>query len=204
MATEALKSSTVTNLDATPVIVATSGEGAAAGMRTVEDNTTTTTNNDAGSTYRMARFPVTAKVKHVWLYLGDVDSNAAAAWTADVNVAFSDSTVDGTPTNLQGLIPTSSLNGTTTTVASYTSPNKLFGSAIAASNSGAVKYQEVTYTGTFLPADRLNPLWNYFGFTNNAGNAQSPGGNFDILIYAAHSAATAHAGVLGVEVDFVI
>jgi len=204
MTTEALKSTAITNLDATPVVVASAGEGAPGLLRAIDDAVDTTTAGGATSTYRLARFPVEAKIKHVYAYIGDVDSNATATWVGDYNVAFSDSTVDGTSASYQGLIPTSALTGATTSVASYASPNKLFGSKTA-SNSGAVQaVDDITFNGTFLPADRQNPLWNYFGFTNAQGNAQSPGGNFDILIYVSTAAATAHAGHLGVEVDFVV
>ena len=204
MTTEALKSTAITNLDATPVVAASAGEGAPGMLRAIDDAVDTTTAGGVGSTYRMARFPVEAKIKRVLAYIGDVDSNATATWKGDYNVAFSDSTVDGTSPSYQGLIPTSALTGATTSVSSYSSPNLLFGQKVA-SNSGAVQaVDDLTFNGTFLPADRQNPLWNYFGFQNAQGNAQSPGGFFDILVYVSAAAATAHAGHLGVEVDFVV
>lgn len=204
MTTENLKSLPITNLDATPVIVATSGEGSPAFIRGIQDNVTTTTTGGIGSTYRLARFPVDAKVTKVHAYIGAVDSNAVATWVGDFNVAFSDSTVDGTNQNLQGLIPTSSLNGTTTTVAAYSLPNKLFGQ-VKAGNSSAVVYTEITFNGaTYNPTLTQTPLWDVLGFTNSIGAIQSPGGFFDILVYVSTAAATAHAGILGVEVDYML
>jgi len=196
-------SAAITNLDAQPLVPLTEGEGAPARLKQIDDFITTVAADGVGSTYRLARFPVEAKVKTVKAYIGDVDSNASATWTGDYNVSFSDSTIDGTNPNLQGLIPKSTNNGTTTTVAAYSSPNNLFGTH-AASNSGAVQASvDITYGGAYLPANKQTPLWSYFGFTNNAGVAQSPGGFFDILIYVSAAAATGHAGNLGVQVDYV-
>lgn len=204
MTTENLKSTPITNLDAQPVIVPTTGEGAPAFSREIIDFVSTTTTGGATSTYRLARFPVEARITQVKAYVGTVDNNASPSWVGDYNVAFSDSTVDGTNPNLQGLIPTTALNGATTTVALYSSPNKLFGQVSAAA-SDAIVYKEITYNGTaYTPLNAQTPLWDYFGFTNNAGTLQSPGGFFDILVYVSTAAATAHAGTLGVEVDFVL
>lgn len=202
MTTEFLKSNSVTNMDAIPVIINTTGEGAPGALMSQSDTVTTTTSGGVGSTYRMARIPTTAKIKHVFAYVGDVDSNAIATWKGDFNMAFSDATNDGTPPSLQGLIPTSSNNGTTTTVASYSSPNILFGQ-ITAANSGAVTYKEITFNGTFTPANANDDLWDVFGFANNQGVPQDPGGFFDLLVYVSTAAATAHAGVLGVEIEYV-
>lgn len=202
MTTEALKSNAITNYDSFPIVIPTSGEGGPASLKEVDDNVDTTAAGGATSTYRMARFPVEAKIKRVMSYIGAVDTNVAATWKEDLNIAFSDSTVDGTQQALQGLIPTSTKNGTTTTVAAYASPNILFGQKVAG-NSGAPVYFEATHNGTFLPGDKQNPLWNYFGFVNNSGLAQSPGGCFDILVYVSVAAATAAGGHLGVEVDYV-
>lgn len=194
----------LTALDTQPIQMLSAGEGMPGYAKLQDDFITTTASSTVADTYRLCRFPVEAKVKSVHAYIGDVDSNASATWAGDYNVAFSDSQFDGTNASLQGLIPKSSLNGTTTTVAAYSSPNNLFGTH-AASNSGAIQPDvSITFGGTFFPADRQNPLWNYFGFVNNAGAAQSPGGFFDILVYVSTAAATGHAGRLGVTMDYVI
>lgn len=201
---ENLLSGAITLLDATPIQMPSAGEGAP-GMRRVQfDQVASTTALAVNSSYRMSRFPVEAKVKRVWLYTKGVDSNVAATAKFDVNVAFSDSTTDGTPPALQAQIPTSALTGATTSLASYASPNKLFGSAVPVLNSGAFQMIDVTFKNTYLPENQLVPLWSYLGFVNNAGQAQSPGGNFDILLVVNAGAATVAAGDLAVEVDFVI
>ncbi len=202
---ENLDSGTLVLLDTVPLQAPSSGEGASGVLRVQQDQVAATAAGGVvGATYRLARFPVEAKVKRVHLYTSGCDSNAAATEKLDVNVAFSDSQYDGTNPNLQGTIPTTALNGTVTTVAAYAAPNKLFGAAVPLLNAGAAQELDVTYKGAYLPQNALVPLWSYFGFVNNAGTAQSPGGNFDILLYVSTAAATGAAGDLGVEVDFVI
>jgi hypothetical protein len=102
--------------------------------------------------------------------------------------------------------------GTTGYSTGYTNSgtgNKLFGDALLQGTKGVVKYQEVTFLNTtasvaFLPANREDNLWNVFGFTNSQGVAQDPGGAFDIFVVIAGALTTAAAGIIGVEVDFVV
>src|SRR6266851_4599357 len=115
MTTEAFKSPSITNWDATPVVNNTVGEGAPGHLRSVSDSVTATTGVTSGSTYRIARFPTNAKVKHVWI---GVDATVTT-FTADIDVAFSDSTQDGTSAANQGTIPQIS-----------SADNKLFGAAV--------------------------------------------------------------------------
>ena len=215
MAAENLKSTTVTNLDATPVIVATSGEGASASMKKMDDLASPTTNFTIYSTYRLSRFPTTAKVKKVQMYQSGIDSAATtAAATLDINVAFSDSTVDGTQPALQGTIPSSIKDGTSyafvnntgysTAYSSSGTGNKLFGATVACLNSGAGQTLDLTFKNSFTPANRLDDLWDVFGFVNSQGVAQDPGGFFDIFVVAAHGSSTVAAGVICIDVDYAV
>lgn len=223
MTTEVLSSVAVGNLDAQPIIVATTGEGASGNSLTQQDQVAHTSafGSAAKNASRQCRFPVAAKVKHVYLYTKGLDSNATATGTVDVNIAFSDSTTDGTPVGGQGLIPQSALTGAVTTLASYTSPNKMFGSGVALANSGAVKYTEVTYQNTYTPALALQPMWAVLGGTGafsaapfnagggfaqqgGSGQIDAPGGFFDVLVVVAATAATAATGNIGTEVDYVM
>lgn len=223
MTTEVLSSVAVGNLDAQPIVVSTAGEGAQGQKYVQQDQVAHTSafGSAAKNASRMARFPVAAKVKNVYIYTKGLDSNAAATLTLDVNVAFSDSTVDGTPVGGQAQIPQSALTGAVTTLTSYTSPNKMFGSAYAVANSGAVKYTEITYQNTYTPALALTPMWAVLGGTGAAsaapfaagggfaqqggsGQIDAPGGFFDMLVVVAATAATAATGNIGVEVDYVV
>jgi hypothetical protein len=224
MTVEILKSGVITNLDAQPIVVATSGEGAFGSVNAQTDNVSHTSafGSATGNASRQCRFPVTAKVKHVYVYGKGLDSNATAALAIDINVAFSDSATDGTPVGGQSLIPVAALTGAVTSLATYSSPNKMFGSGyVAENNSGAVKYTEVTYLNTFTPVMANQPMWANLGGTGNAsavpftaggGFAQqggsnqidNPGGFLDLLLVVATGASTAATGTLGTEVDYVI
>lgn len=211
---ETIKSNPVTNLDATPVVVATSGEGSPGFVRAAKDYCAATTSAAIWSSYRMSRFPTNAKVQRVWAYIKGVDGHSTATATFDFNVAFSDSAVDGTPQPLQGTIPSSILDGTayalvatgySTAYSSSGTGNKMFGASIAGSNVGAAQTAvDLTYRNTFTPVFAQDDLWDVFGFKNNAGAAQNPGGFFDILVVISAAVATAAVGTLGVEVDYIV
>ena len=210
---ENLKSNTITNLDATPIVVGTTGEGASGHLKIQSDNLSPTLSAAIWSSYRLARFPTNAKIKHVWAYLTGLESNTATgAGIYDFNVAFSDSTTDGTPAVLQGTIPSNKFDGTayaltaTGYVTSYASTgtgNKMFGSSIAQLNSSAQNL-EMTFKNTFIPSMREDDMWNILGFTTSQGLANDPGGFFDILVVVAAAASTAALGKIGVEVDYVL
>jgi hypothetical protein len=228
MTAENLDSNAIVNLDTQPIVTPSAGEGAPGDARFQTDYTTHTTNfgSATGNSSRTSRFPVEAKVKHVWLYTNGLDSSSSQTLTLDVNVAFSDSAYDVTPVYLQALIPVAAATGATIALASYGSTaNKLFGSALTVAASGATQWEEVTFKGTnttvYTPALAQEPMWAVLGGTGSAtaavntagggfaqqggsGQICSPGGFFDILVVTAHTATTNATGTIGTEVDFVI
>lgn len=183
MATEALKSTPITNLDAG--LIQTSGQGGPGVLRTVNGHVATTTGVTAGSTYRLCRIPTNACVKHVYL------SNGAAGATGavDIDVAFSDSTTDGTPAALQGTIPQVS-----------SADNKLFGAATAITS--AQKNLDVTFGNTFTTDHQNIPLWSVLNALGTLGWTSDPGGFFDILLKT--TATLAAGGDVAIEVQFVV
>lgn len=228
MTVETLSSVAVTNLDAKPIVIATSGEGATGDMDVQQDQVAHTSafGSAAKNSSRQSRFPVDAKVKHVYIYTKGLDSSGTPSLTLDINVAFSDSLTDGTPvgarsSTMNGLIPQSTATGGVTDLTSYTGPNKLFGSAYATAVSGAAKWTEVTYQNSYTPALALQPMWAVLGstgaftaapFTAGGGFAQQggsgqidgPPGFFDMLIVVSGTAATAATGNIGTEVDYIV
>lgn len=204
------ESATLTQYSTSPVLVPTSGEGAVGDLVENEDFVAVTAVNVLNSVYYVGpRLPTTAKVKKVQMYGIGIDSNATEAAKYDVNLIFSDAPVgglagnapvlDGTSVSLANQIPTTALNGTVTSIPTYASPNKMFGTAIApVNNSGAFKLQELTHVGTFTFAMRQIPLWSVLGF------AQDPGGYLNFFIVESTAAGTAAAGTLGMIVDYVV
>lgn len=205
-----LESSTLVGLNVPPVIVPTTGEGASNKLYQNEDFVSPTTANVASSTYTLGpRIPSNAKIKKVQMYGKGIDSNATAAFAVDVNLIFSDAPIggiaaglpvnDGTTAVNAGQIPTSALTGAITSISAYTSPNKMFGSAVVAvANSGAFKLQELTHANTFTFAMRQLPLWDLLGF------AVDPGGFFNFFVVCTTASSTAAAGTLGLIVDYAV
>lgn len=183
-----LKSAVITNLDASPLIIPTAGEGAAGFLKLIDDYLSPLTADTTSSSYRLCRFPTNAKVKNFSIY-----SAVATAGSADINVIFSDSTDDGTQASLQNMIPTSALTGATTTIASYTSPNQLFGAA--QSITALTEPTNYTFAGIFTPAMSVEPLWAALGFTTD------PNGYFDIYLKVTTAITT--GGVLQGRLEFV-
>lgn len=169
MATEALKSNPIVNLDAFPIVANAVGEGAPGIMRTVNGHVAATTGVTLGSTYRLARFPTTAKVKQVLLTNAALSTSAAA----DIDVAFSDSLTDGTQFQFSSLA---------NPVVQTTGPadNKLFGAAQSLVSAG--KNTDVTFAGTFTTDHQNIPMWQVLVNLGTTQFAADPGGYFDLML----------------------
>lgn len=211
MAAENLKSTSITNLDASPVVANTKGTGAPAYRYTVDDTVACTAVGIAaiGSTYQIVRIPSNAKIKSFeFATSAAVDTNSSVTLAIDFNLAFSDSTVDGTSAAYQGLIPTSANTGATTPVGTYSSPNKIFGTFTPTSHTAAVSPTNLTFNGigSAYPIAKITSveLWSLFGFTNTYGVAGDPGGFFDLLAYVSTAATVGAAGVLYAKLDYVV
>lgn len=226
----------VAALDATPVIVPTSGEFGAGFLRTVDDwVAVAAAGHSQFSTMRMLRFPTGAKVKSLQLFTDTPpDSNATQQLAFYIDVAFSDSTVDGTPAVYQAQIPTTvgvgagNPSGTTAVAATvtapkpgaYTTPNNLFGTLTMAGNNKPLATGNLLFTqfntglttstagvgqGGYSAAQISNvPLWQVFGFVNGLGLPQDPGGFFDILLTVKTVAATAAAYTMYGKLEYVL
>ena len=159
-----LSSPSITNLDASPpsYTLNTTGEHAPGFLQFVGDWVTCLNGDDNTSIYRMVRIPTTAKVKKVRLL-----SDVATAGSADIEVAYSDSTTDGTvQANLGAIVQVSAAD------------NKLFASAfsLVAAEGTNEEPLDVTWLNTFTPAMSCQPLWAALGLSVD------PGGMFDIII----------------------
>lgn len=156
MTTEALKSTQITNLDATPPTPNTPSTGGECFLRAVDGSVTTTDAATSPSTYQLCRIPTTARLKHAWI---TVDSTVTTL-TADVGFYYSDSTVDGTPAANQG----TKVNGNT--------GSQLLGAA----QTGLKTKGFVDYASNMTAANRDKQLWDACGLTKD------PGGYFDLVL----------------------
>lgn len=183
MAVVTSKSASITNWDATPVFIPTTGEGCEGPLRIVNDSAAVATTDSIGSIYRLVRIPTNAKIKRVLL-----DTTGDTTMTADIDVAFSDSTTDGTQQSLAGGI------------VQVTGPvdNKLFG---AARTMAAQTRVDITFLGTFVFSHQNLPLWQVLVALGATQFVADPGGFFDIV---AKSVVTdTVAGTINLEVDYV-
>ena len=210
MANDTVKSTSLTNLDATPLLLSTAGQGSVGRFITVDDYCTATAAGlqSSGSYYKLIRLPSFALVKSV-LVAADSGPNLNGALALDLNLIFSDSTDDGTPTFLQGLIPTSANTGGTTTISSYSSPNKIYGTWKPAASANAIAPTEEVLNGlssayAFTLGFMNEPLYQLFGFTDGRGEPSDPGGFFDLMAYVATGATTGGACNIYSRVSYVI
>lgn len=184
MAGHQLTSASITNLDAVPVVANTIGEGAPGMLRQVSDYVSPVSGDDTTSTYRLCRIPTTAKIKSVKIY-----STIASAGSGDIDIAFSDSTSDGTQAALAG------------GVVQITGPvdNKLFGAAQSLVLAGV--NTDFTFKGTFTPAMQNQPIWKALVGLGATQFTADPGGFFDIFVKITTGITT--GGLLSAEVNFV-
>lgn len=153
MATEALKSAVITNLDAVPVVRSTTGEGAPGHLRQVDGYLTGTTGKTAGSVYRLCRVPSNAKVKHVRACL----DAAVTTFDADIGVYYADDAL------------------TNAAVAGTAISQALFASAVDL-HAIIVPTDYTFESTTYVASKRVQPLWQAAGLTSD------PGGFLDICM----------------------
>lgn len=211
MAAEQIKSLQITNLDASPVVVNNTGAGGIARLNTIDGIVAcaATPLQSAKSIYRIVRFPTMAILKSVVVATDTALDTGSHALTFDFNIAFSDSTTDGTPASFlpasatEAVIPTTAKDGATmTTVAAYSAPNLIFGQVNNTSASVRLAPTDILLQGTIANYSFLaltqQPAWQALGFTAD------PGGNFDLLAYVSTGAGTGAAGNLYARLSFVL
>lgn len=210
MANDTVKSLSITNLDATPLVISNAGQGLSGRTIRIDDYCTATVAGlqSVGSYYKLVRLPTFALIKSVTMGT-DTGPNLNGALAIDLNLIFSDATDDGTPGFLQGLIPTSANTGGTTTIASYSSPNKIYGTWKPAAAATIIEPTELVLNGlgsnySFTGGFSNLPLFQIFGFTDGRGQPSDPGGYFDLLAYVATGATTGGACNIYARVDFTI
>ena len=197
---DTVKSTSITNLDTVPIIKPTAGAGALANIIQVDDYcaATATGLQSAGSWYKLVRVPTWALVKSVNVGSDAGPNLSGTALAVDLSWVFSDSADDGTPVSLQGLIPQSGNTGSTTSVASYVTPNKIYGTWKPAASAAVIEPTELIFNGltsgyAFTLGFMNLPLYQIFGFTDGRGNPADPGGYFDLMAYVATGATTGGA-----------
>ncbi len=214
MAAEQIKSLSVTNNDAQPWLQNTAGQGAGGRPVVTDDyvSCAATPLQSTKSIYRLLRFPVHAIIKSLTLATDKALDSGTPTLAFDLNVAWADSSNPAyCPQQFQlgtlglatteAVIPTTANDGsTTTTVAAYSAPNKLFGTVTPTSNSAAYGPTAVEFNGSQTTYNLKNltsqPLFQLLGFVDGRGNPADPGGYMDLLAYVSTAANVGVAGTL--------
>lgn len=176
MAVENLKSASITNLDASPPVANTAGEGAPAFTYRNFDFITVDAAASVTSTYRILRVPSTAKLKSV-----NLESEAMGAGAFDISVYYSDSPWEGDAAKPSGVVPTT---GSQFFAASFSCA-----SAVAPTNI-------INNAGNNPMSNRNKPLWAALGLTSD------PGGAFDLVAVVDTTAVTTGAARLGLYAEY--
>lgn len=155
-----VKSTSVTNLDATPVVPNLTGVGAPGTLRQVDDYATTTAN--LVQDVRLVRIPSNAIVKDVIL-----DCAAQTQGTFDVGLYYSNGPSDGTPAGSAG-----------------TAVDIDFFATAVDCSSAVVKTNVTNESTTYTLSKRNMPIW------QAAGLSADPGGFFDVALSSTNTVTT--------------
>jgi hypothetical protein len=179
-----LKSAQITALDTYQPggDVQSTGFGAQGYMRTISGSVVPLAGDAALSTYRMVRVPTNAVIKQVLLA-----SQAQGAGAVDIGVYYSDSTIDGTPASLQGLV-------VPTTGKTFFASQISLASAVAQTDE---TFQNAANAGSYAENMINKRLWDALGLLTD------PGGQFDIVLTVDTTAVTTGTGNVSLTVNFV-
>lgn len=153
MATEALKSTHITNLDASPMVQNTAGAQGPFVEKAVDAYITTTTGVTVGSTYRMLRLATKCYLKSLI-----VAGEAMTQGPFDIGAYYSDGTTDGTPVANQGLVIDADRWGSAVSFAAAVQPTDI-----------------ITESGVCTVDKLFMPLWQMVGLSAD------PGGFIDVV-----------------------
>lgn len=176
MAVDHVKSTFVTNADASPAVANTAGEGAQAPLKSIEGSAVGVASSSIASTYQFVRVASNCKIKQLWF-----ESGAQTAGAMDIGLYYATDGQGGKPTAL---------------VAASAIDQDFFASAVVVST--AVAMSEVSNeSGTYTFDKRTQPLWQAVGLTAD------PGGFFDITgtLTVAFTTATGRMGLIAYFTD---
>lgn len=177
MAVDHVKSTPITNLDASPRVVSNTGMGAPGDLKNVEGSAVAVASSSADATYQLVRIPSNAKVKNIRF-----ESAAQGAGKFDLGLYYATNGELGKATSL---------------LAAAAIDQDFFATDIDAAS--AVAITDVTNeSGSYTIDKRNQPIWQAVGLSSD------PGGFLDIVATVHTTAVTTGTGRLGVSVDYVM
>lgn len=177
MAVDHVKSTYITNLDASPVVPPTAGEGAPGVLLSNEGYATAVASSSADATYQLARIPSNCKVKSIIF-----ESEAQGAGKFDLGLYYATDGGGGKPTSL---------------LAANAIDQDFFATVIDCA-SAVVPTEVVNESGTYTLDKRSQPIW------QAAGLSSDPGGYFDLVATVKTTAVTTGTGKLGARVAYTV
>lgn len=174
MAVDHVKSSFITNLDASPSVANTTGEGGPGATKSIEGSAVAVASSSVDATYQLVRIPSNCKVKSLLF-----EGAAQTAGVFDIGLYYATDGEGGKPVAL---------------LAAAAIDQDFFASAL--SNAAAVGITEiVNESGTYTIDKRTQPIWQAVGLTSD------PGGFFDIVATVT-TAVTTGTGRFGVRCTY--
>lgn len=177
MAVDHVKSTYITNADASPAVANTAGEGGPGPLITVEGSAVAVASSSADATYQLVRIPSNCKVKSLLF-----ESAAQAAGKFDVGLYYATDGENKQPTAL---------------LAAAAIDQDFFASDVDAA-SAVVITEIVNESGTYTIDKRTQPIWQAVGLTSD------PGGFFDIVATVHTTAVTTGTGRFGVRCVYTV
>jgi len=175
MAVDHVKSTFITNLDASPAVINTAGEGGAGQLMENSGYATAVASSSADATYQLVRVPSNCKIKTIFF-----ESAAQTAGKFDIGAYYA---TDG-----QGGQPTALLAANAISQAYF--------AAVIDCASAVVRTDITNQAGLYTIDKRAQPLWQALALTTD------PGGNFDIVATVKTTAVTTGTGRFGISVTY--
>ena len=176
MAVDHVKATAITNLDASPRVVATAGLGGPAGLKQVNGYATALASSSADATYQLVRIPSDAVVKLIVF-----ESEAQGAGKFDLGLYYA---TDG-----------SKADAATSLLAAAAIDQDFFATVIDCAS--AVVETIVTNESTTYTLDKRNqPIWQAVGLSAD------PKCNLDIVATVKTTAVTTGTGKFGISVYY--
>lgn len=175
MSVDHVKSSFLTNLDASPVVANTAGEGAPGFLQHIEGSAVAVASSSVDATYQLIRLPSDCKLKSLTF-----ESAAQTAGKFDIGAYYATDNVIGKPTAL---------------LAAAAISQAFFAAAVDCA-SAVARTDILNSAGNYTIDKRTQPLWQALGLSAD------PGGNIDIVATVKTTPVTTGTGRFGVSASY--
>jgi hypothetical protein len=175
MSVDHVKSTFITNSDASPSVQNTAGEGGSSILNHVEGSAIAVASSSVDATYQLVRLPSNCKLKSLIF-----ESAAQTAGKFDIGAYYATDGLGGRPAAL---------------LAAAAISQAFFAAAVDCA-SAVVRTDILNSAGNYTIDKRTQPLWQALGLSTD------PGGNIDIVATVKTTAVTTGTGRFGLSASF--